>query len=369
MKRHPAKHRLAFKHARYVIPVLLVVVGIGTLVLSKAATSSSSVEAEDGAMSSNASSVEVPEASSEKAVKFSNASVGFSTILGRAIPDTLYGVTTEDVSNLSVLSTSLSRHTKRPTTRIVFQNGTQPSDYSSAIDSLRGTSYIMGEILDSTAVKNTSLASYTQRTQNFVNTFGKKIDIYEIGNELNGEWVGTPATILPKVQAAYDVVEKDNASLNLQSAITLNYWPSSDCYSNNWEQTIPFAQSLSSDIKNGVDYVFLSFYETACDPRATLTNQDFTDIFNQLKTIFPHAKIGMGEIGAQGTSDGLPSDPTLAQKQQIANRYYGMHSSLKTALGPRYVGGYFWWYYQQDAVPYNKTNSLWPTLEQLFNSY
>ncbi len=369
MKRRSAKHRIVLKHARFVIPVLLVIIGIGTLVLSKAASPAASIEAEDGNISNTASSVEVSETSNKKAVKFGTTSDAFSAALGRTVPDTLYGVTTEDVGDLSALTTSLSRHTKRPITRIVFQNGTQPNDYTAAVDTLRGTSYIMGEILDSTAVKNTSLASYTQRTQNFVNTYGKKIDIYEIGNELNGEWVGTPATVLPKVQAVYDVVEKDNASLNLNSAITLNYWPSHDCYSNNWEQTIPFAQSLSSDIKNGVDYVFLSFYETACDPSATPTNQNFIDIFSQLQTIFPHAKIGMGEIGAQGTTDGLPSDPTLTQKQQIANRYYGMHGSLKAALGPRYVGGYFWWYYQQDAVPYNKTNSLWPTLETIFNSY
>lgn len=360
---------MAFKHVRYVFPVMLAFVGTVTLILTRAATPASSVEPENGGISETVTVVEGQDISNGRAVKFSSGASPFSTVLGRTLPDTLYGVTTEDVSNISALTTSLSRHTRRPATRIVFQSGTQPSDYASAIDSLRETSYIMGEILDSTAVKNTSLASYTQRTQNFVNAFGQKIDIYEIGNELNGEWVGNPAAILPKVQAAYDVVEKDNANLNLQSAITLNYWPSADCYSNNWEQTIPFAQSLSSDIRNGLDYIFLSFYETACEPRATPTNQDFIAMFNQLKTIFPNAKIGMGEVGAQGTSDGLASDPTLAQKQQIANRYYGMHGSLKGALGPRYVGGYFWWYYQQDAVPYNKTNSLWPTLDTLFNSY
>ena len=293
----------------------------------------------------------------------------FSTAPGRTIPDTLYGVTTESVDNLSDLNVSLARHTKRPISRIVFQSGTNASDYTSAISTLRNTSYIMGEILDSTGLKSMSAANYKARTASFVNTYKNNVDIYEIGNELNGDWVGTPATILPKLQAAYDVVEKDNANLNLKSAITLNYWPSSDCYSSPWEDTETFANSIPAEIKNGVDYVLLSFYETACSPRAKPTNDQFVAIFSKLMTIFPNAKLGMGEIGAQGKADGLATNPSLAEKQQLANRYYGMHNAIKAAIGPRYVGGYFWWYYYQDAVPYTKPESIWSTLEANFGSY
>ena len=293
----------------------------------------------------------------------------FNVTPGRNLPDTLYGVTIESVDDLSAVKTSLSSHTKRPTTRIVFQKGTKATNYSSAVNSLRETSYVMGEILDSTALKNTSVDAYKVRTREFASTFGNKIDIYEIGNELNGSWVGQPADINAKVQASYDVIEKEFASSNLRSAITLNYWPSSDCYGKSWEDTASFANGMPAEVKNGVDYVFLSFYETACSPRAKPTNQQFIEIFNKLKTIFPNAKIGMGEIGAQGKVDGLASNPSLTEKQQIANRYYGMHSALKTALGNRYVGGYFWWYYYQDAVPSNKANSMWQTLETNFNSY
>lgn len=293
----------------------------------------------------------------------------FSNAPGRALPDTLYGVTIESVENLSVIKTSLTGHTKRPTTRIVFQSGTKASDYASAINSLRDTSYIMGEILDSTALKKSSVDAYKARTRDFVSTYGNKIDLYEIGNELNGSWAGQPADINAKVQAAYDVVEKEYASSNLRSAVTLNYWPSSDCYGKSWEDTASFANGMPSEVKNGVDYVLLSFYETACSPRAYPTDQQFIDIFNKLKSTFPGAKIGMGEIGAQGKDDGFSKDPDLAEKQRISNRYYGMHKALKSVLGSRYVGGYFWWYYYQDAVPSNKSNSMWQTIESNFNSY
>lgn len=227
----------------------------------------------------------------------------------------------------------------------------------------------MGEILDSTALKSTSVDAYRQRTRDYVNRFGNQIDIYEIGNELNGEWVGTPTDINAKVQAAYDVVEKENAGLGLRSAVTLNYWPSSDCYAQPWENTDTFAAQMPTEVRHGVDYVFLSFYETACDPRAYPTDAQFTAQMTRLHTLFPNARIGIGEIGAQGKDDGLPTNPTLTEKQRIATRYYGLQPAAKAALGDTYVGGYFWWYYYQDAVTTTPTTSLWPTLNTIFNNY
>ncbi|WP_279749894.1 hypothetical protein, partial [Staphylococcus aureus] len=70
--------------------------------------------------------------------------------------------------------------------------------------------------------------------------------------------------------------------------------------------------------------------------------------------IFPHARVGIGELGAQGRADGLPRDPRLAEKERIARRYIGMHDRLRASVGRRFVGGYFWWYYATDAVPWNR---------------
>ncbi len=365
IRRYIGKRNLPFYRSRYLIVflVLFSVGGILLLTLTFASTYSVSLEAENGASSDLVLDDET--ASGGKSIRF-----GLKTQPGlRPIPDTLYGVTVESVGNISALKEALSKHTKMPTTRIVFQQGDSPSAYSTAVAELNPESYIMGEILDSTGLKSISINNYKNRTSQYVSAFSDKVDIWEIGNELNGEWVGNPNDIRAKVQVAYDVVEKDNATKQLRSAITLNYWPSSDCYGSLWEDTETFARSLPSEIKNGVDYVFLSFYETACEPRARPTNEQFIAIFSKLKNIFPNSKIGMGEIGAQGIDDGLSRDPSLSEKQQIANRYYGMHSALKSSLGSAYVGGYFWWYYYQDAVPWNKNASLWSTLENLFNSY
>ncbi len=118
-------------------------------------------------------------------------------------------------------------------------------------------------------------------------------------------------------------------------------------------------------VRTGVDYVFLSLYETACDPVQRPTPRQLLETFRALARIFPKAKLGMGEIGAQGVADGLPAEPALPEKQRIATRYHGMNAALRARLGPRWAGGYFWWYYTRDAVPMGRAGSLWPTLDDL----
>ncbi len=291
------------------------------------------------------------------------------TAPARRLPGTLHGVTLESVGPLAATVRALRAHRVRPTVRVVFQQGESPTTYAPAVRRLHRHAYVMGEVLDSTAVRRTSVAQYRQRTRDYVDSLGKQVDIWEIGNELNGEWLGRPAAINAKVQAAYRVVTQEHARLRLRTAITLNYWPSHDCYAHRWEATLRFAERMPQEVRQGVDFAFLSFYETACDPVAHPSVRQFARTFRSLQRIFPHARVGFGEIGAQGRSDGLPADPTLADKQRVAERYYGMHAALRARVGPRYVGGYFWWYYSQDAVPRGRPDSLWPTLDRLFGTF
>ncbi len=278
------------------------------------------------------------------------------------------GVTLETVGRLAELEQALARHSRRPTARIVFQRGTGPARYARVVRRLHDDADLMGEILDSTAVRRTTVREYRNRTRAFVHRFGSRLDFYEIGNELNGEWLGRPRTINAKVAAAYDVVEEEHADLGLRSVITLNYWPGRDCYARDWEATLPFARKMPRRVRHGVDMVLLSFYETACSPRAHPTVRQFASTLRALEHIFPGARVGIGELGAQGRADGLPHDPTLAEKERIARRYIGMHEQLHADVGPRFVGGYFWWYYATDAVPWDRPHSLWPVLEDLYST-
>ena len=281
----------------------------------------------------------------------------------------LHGLTLESVRPLAPTVKAIKAHHVRPTVRIVFQHGEQPPAYAKAVRRLSPHADLMGEILDSTGVRRTSVAEYRARARSYVDHFADDIDIWEIGNELNGEWLGRPRSINAKVQSAYDVVEVEHADQDLESAITLNYWPSHDCYAHRWERTLPFARQMPREVRQGVDFALLSFYETACSPAAHPSVAQFAHTFQRLKKTFPNARVGFGEIGSQRGSDGIHPSPTLADKQRVAERYYGMHGELRERLGPRYVGGYFWWYYAQDAVPRHRSHSLWPTLDRLFQTF
>ena len=55
-------------------------------------------------------------------------------------------------------------------------------------------------------VRATTRAQVRTRAERFVKTFGSQVDVWEVGNELNGEWLGNPKSIIAKTVAAYDVV-------------------------------------------------------------------------------------------------------------------------------------------------------------------
>src|SRR5690349_15980134 len=102
-----------------------------------------------------------------------------------AEPGPVRGVTLESVARLDQVEAALARHSRRPTARIVFQHGKGPSDYAPAVRRLGDDADLLGLVLDSTAVRRTSVREYRARTRAFVRRFGSRLDYYEIGNELN----------------------------------------------------------------------------------------------------------------------------------------------------------------------------------------
>ena len=67
----------------------------------------------------------------------------------RAVPDPLYGVTVDGVSNVTNIVHSSTNLSHMPTTRIVFDYGQASSAYTSAVSQIEPVSYIMGELVDS----------------------------------------------------------------------------------------------------------------------------------------------------------------------------------------------------------------------------
>lgn len=261
----------------------------------------------------------------------------------------LYGVTTDAVDHLPDIVNSLSSLPVKPTTRIVFDEYVAPSYYSSAVNQIYQVSYVMGELLDSYYVKQYSIAQYKARVTEYLNAFPSGVDIWEVGNEVNGEWLGTIDSVVAKITDAYDQVEASGG----KTALTLYYNGAYDngrptnnnCWENPANHMMTWAKTnLPDRMKSGLDYVLVSYYESDC----LNIVPDWQAVFDELATVFPNSKLGFGEVGTTGTT---------AVKEEYLRRYYSYQIST-----PNYIGGHFWWYFKQDMVP--KSKYMWTVLAE-----
>jgi len=251
----------------------------------------------------------------------------------RPIPDPLYGVTMDAVDHLPAILASLSSLSRTATTRVVFDEFVPASDYVDALSQISRVSYVMGEILDSAYVKRYTVADYLQRTSEYLDALEPVVDIWEVGNEINGEWLGDTSSVVAKMQGAYDRVKQRGA----RTALTLYY--NQDCWANPANEMFKWTQANVPDyMKQGLDYVLISYYEDDCNG----LQPDWTSVFQRLASMFPNSKIGFGENGTAYAS----------RKAAYIQRYYALRFPL-----PQYIGGHFWWYGKQDFVPW--TNPLW----------
>jgi hypothetical protein len=255
-------------------------------------------------------------------------------------PDRLYGVTVDDVSRLRLVVASLARLPARPVVRIAFDPGMQPGDYASAVGAIGKVASIMAEPVDSSEVTGYTPGQYAARFRRYIGSFGKKILIWEVGNEVNGDWLGPPAEVRTDIEGAYHAVRRAGG----RTALTLVYQPG--CAA-----TGMFAWAtryIPRDMRLGLDYVLVSYYEEDCNnyrPGAA----EWTRVFGRLRRIFPAAKLGFGEVGTH------QNDP-VAYKLATLRHYYGIDPPV-----PGFIGGYFWWYYAEDMIPYLR-NPLWQAL-------
>lgn len=173
-------------------------------------------------------------------------------------------------------------------------------------------------------------------------------DAFEIGNEVNGDWVlssgsNTPAARL--VDAA--TVVSTNAPGKLR-VVTLFYQintaRSASASMFNWART-----NLTSAIRASIDTVLISTYVE----QAPL-GLAFDQVMRQLQTEFAGKTIGIGELGYWIAGQrywwaysnlSSASNPTAAQLQPIANQYY--RASLGYAGS---VSGGFWWNYPNEVA-------------------
>jgi hypothetical protein len=140
---------------------------------------------------------------------------------------------------------------------------------------------------------------------------------------------------------------------------------------------------VTDDLKNGLDYVLVSFYEE--DPNNDCRNEpsidgedkdfpteqmkrwegrpldpDWVTVFSKLAHTFPKAQVGFGECGTELDNK---------KREHIVKYYRSVDDYLRTNLPGeyrrRYIGGYFWWYFRDDMIPKNK--KLWGFFNDVIN--
>jgi hypothetical protein len=284
-------------------------------------------------------------------------------IAGRPIPNPMYGVTLDDVSNSAAELAALQHMAHMPTVRIVFDVGEPVQNYTSAIKQFHGSAYIMGLLADSSYMKNYTPSQLTAWTQSYTQTLGALVDIWEIGNEVNGNWLGT--NTLAKIEAMYDVVANQNGA----TALTFFYEgePSDphNCIATNnggndmftwinhqFQLGLPIGQRSpeTEKIRLNLNYALISWYPDQCQG----AKPNWPWVYTQLANIFPNAKVGFGELGTAN-----PANASTYEVNEI-KQYYPM-AKTTTGFPARYIGGYFWWYFAEEMVPWS-TSALFNVL-------
>jgi hypothetical protein len=259
------------------------------------------------------------------------------------LPSSFYGVTVDDVTKLDQIVASLAHLPSKPAVRIVLDPDMHPADYRLPVDAIGKVAYLMAEPIDSSEVISYTTGEYVNRFRRYVAAYKRKVALWEVGNEVNGDWLGPASRVTADIEGAYGVVRKTGG----RTALTLSYEPgcagspSHDMWT--WS-----AKNIPRDMKLGLDYVLVSYYEEECNGYRP-ARAEWDTVFRRLHLMFPHAKLGFGEVGTH-------QNERIAYKIAYLDRYYRLRIDV-----PGYIGGYFWWYYAEDMVPYQRS-PLWRAL-------
>jgi hypothetical protein len=168
----------------------------------------------------------------------------------------------------------------------------QAQSYLPAVKALSEVATVLGCVYDSVTLSDTRLAEIELRTQAYVKVLGAYVKVWEVGNEINGDWlVGEFESPIVKVRAIHNIVTKRGHETALCFFFGRNFIEEFQIIP--WvNKNIPPGDSLRSN----TDYVLLSYYDNEAN-NGPVSNVDCDPVFQDLKAAFPNAKVGFGECG------------------------------------------------------------------------
>ncbi len=261
------------------------------------------------------------------------SAVPASPAVDRAASARLWGVTLDDVTHARALATSLHRLPERTMARVVFDPGLPPSSYAGALRQLHPVADVMGQPVDSSETTSYSVARYRSRFAAYVAAFPHAVDVWEVGNEVNGEWTGRPGDVVAKTMAGFRVA----TAAGKPTALTLYYNPG--CAEDAAHRMFTWARHrLPRTLRTKPTYVLISYYPSDCHGYWP-TAAGWQRVFDRLHRLFPHSRLGFGEAGTTRRS------VTQARRAALLHRYDRVR-----VRGDRFVGGGFWWSFAEDGA-------------------
>jgi len=255
----------------------------------------------------------------------------------------IYGITVSDSwsgeDTLQQIVNAIEAMSVKPTVRMVMSQKIAPEDYVWIFKKIHAVAYVVAQPVDSYYMNRyKSVDAYLQRFKESYEHLSPYVDMWEIGNEINGEgWIGDDRQFnADKMYAAYKFIEEKNAKTLL---VSYEVAPGDQEMSMmDWLQ-----RYVPEDMKKGLDYMTVSYYE---DDHHGF-QPDWKSMFETLQTMFPNSILAIGECGHRGTTEG---------KVAMVKHYYNMPKYVKN-----YRGGYFWWYWARDCVPH-ENNPVWEAI-------
>jgi hypothetical protein len=350
------------------------------------------------------------------------------------VPDFVWGVTATSVGNIAEITSALAdlksafpnlKPDELPPVmvRVVFDPSKSKEEfedtlrsYQTAVWEISKHAFVLGMVVDSygwypyvTPESESSTSghnNYPSRMKQFLEAMGDCVQVWEIGNEVNGEWTGWKSEpnkrepglpdmrdkIRRQITQAFKVVQKFNEGApeasRKKTAITLLYNSegSRNCYTIPEYEMFDWAGKIDREVRENVNYVLLSYYENQEDcPGLKQDAAAFIETFKHLaqEDMFPKAKMGFGEVGYKAScpknrkdfeDDKRPDDNKcifgdprcnpdrmcIGQEAYIRKYYGTLNTEIKAGLNkpgeklPGFVGGYFYWYFNWDMVGRNK---------------
>jgi hypothetical protein len=233
-------------------------------------------------------------------------------------------------------------------------------------------SVVLGELLDSDNLRDCDLNCFKKRVDNYLAVVGDAVDIWEVGNEVNGEWTCDIGKTIAKINYAAEQVKKRGG----RTELTLYYNIGCREAGNEYELNQWLDDNAAKINASQIDYILLSYYENQCDDNAWRrpTNQEWQTVFDKIRSKFrPDVFIGFGEAGIGDNEDGTTPDvPPDKKKDLIKNYYQTVHNYFANnqQYQDKYIGGYYWWQFKVDMVPYSEDKSrLWQTLNDAWKNW